>query len=74
LLDEGQRARLGAELVRKCEALLDQRLISFRHVAEFCKNDRTNDLLPVGWDTDFAARLYAAAADVQKALGGGKVD
>ena len=73
LLDAGQRARLGAELAQRCEALLDERLRTFRYVAEFCKDDRTNDLLPVGWDTAFAPRLFAEAADVQKALGDGKV-
>ena len=72
LLDEGQRAKLGKDLALKCEAILDDRLRTFRYIGEFCMEGKTNDLLPVGWDTDFASRLYAAAADVRKALGVGE--
>jgi hypothetical protein len=75
LLDPAAKARLGEELAKRCQDLLDDRVRAL--LASMSKKGKSGDGLQES-SAEFAegpwqersAKLYAAAADVAKALGG----
>ena len=74
LLDEGKKARLGADLARRCREACDERTRSFTYMSHFRYSDSTEAmprqrLIPdvAAWE-DAAVRLYRLADEVAKAL------
>jgi hypothetical protein len=80
LVDDALRAKLGEALAAKCQAMVDERTRSVILADEKGENGMMHTSMPGGplgydwfagsdWQTR-SAKLYAAAAEVAKALGG----
>jgi len=74
LLDEGQRAKLGDELAKKCQDLLDERVRVLRKTLGGRNNTKEQEknctgFIGSGW-RERSKALFSAAAEVQRKLAG----
>jgi len=70
LVDPRQRARLGAPLAERCQAILDERVRDFIRAVGGKRSSDWLWFISAGWQQR-SEQLYAAAADVAEALEGG---
>jgi len=75
ILDQDKKAKLGADLLKRCQETCDERTRMFTYMANFRYNDGEGSmprlrLIPdvAAWD-EAAVKLYRLADEVQKAIG-----